>query len=202
MSEPYSAKEGLEHAERAHEALEGHESGESEVVRVEHALLKTVPLAAAILAVLAGLSSLYAGRLAETMLSLKNEGILSEAKSSDTWAEYEADSLKAHIAETAALIAPTAQLRKKFAEDAATYRKRQGPLREEASKLTAERESAMGRAEKVETRKLLFDVAVALFQIAIVMASVSAMVRRPPLFYVALVVAVGGAIFAGIGLFA
>lgn len=202
MSEPYSAKEGLEHAERAQEALrgEGGDGGHGEVGRVEHALLRAVPLAAAILAVFAGLSSLYAGRLAETMLSLKNEGILAQAKASDTWSEYQADSLKKHVAETASLLAATPALRSKFAADAKMYQARQGPLKIEALKLTDERITSMEHAEKFESRKLLIDVAVALFQIAIVMASVSAMVRRPALFYIALVVGAVAAVFGVVGL--
>lgn len=202
MSEPYSAKEGLEHAERAQEALrgEGGDDGHGEAGRIEHALLRAVPLVAAILAVFAGLSSLYAGRLAETMLSLKNEGILAQAKASDTWSEYQADSLKKHVADTASLLAATPALRKKFAADAKMYQARQGPLKTEALKLTDERITSMEHAEKFESRKLLIDVAVALFQIAIVMASVSAMVRRPALFYIALVVGVVGAVFGVVGL--
>ncbi len=201
MSEPYSAKEGLEHAERAQEALHGEgESGggASKLGGAEAAMLAPIPLVAAILAVFAGLSSLYAGRLGETMLSLKNEGILAQAKASDTWAEYQADSLKAHLAETATLLAVAPALKKKFEADAKTYRARQSPLKAEALKLTDERTTSMQHAEKFESRKLIFDIAVALFEIAIVMASVSAMMRRPALVFVALavgVVALGFCVF-------
>jgi len=169
MGDRYSSREGVEHAEQAHEAI-----GDS-----HHPLLRNVPLIAASLAVLAGLSSLYSSRLGESMLSLKNEAVLAEAQASDGWAEYEADSVKAHLSQTAALGVTNPALHRRMTDDYAEYRDRQQPLRAAALKKERERDADTAAAGKVENRKATFDASVALFEIAIVLASVAAMVRRP-----------------------
>ena len=79
--------------------------------------------------------------------------------------------------------------RRKLAGDDATYRTRQQPLRAAALKKERERDADSEAADNVETRKAAFDAAVALFEIAIVLASVAAMVRRP---WVAVLAAVFG----------
>jgi hypothetical protein len=177
----YLAHEGLEHAERAREHVEG----------TSDPFLRYVPIVAAVLAVLAGLSSLYGNRLAERMLKLGGAAVLSQTRASDTWAEYEADSLKAHVTQAASLIASDPKERKQLAGQVATFRKRQPPLRAEAEHLEEDRTAAVNDMDSAELKKLRFDIATALFQISIVLASISAMTRRPPLFVAALI---GGAL--------
>lgn len=177
----YLAHEGLEHAERAQEHIQG----------TSDPFLRYVPIAAAILAVCAGLSSLYGNRLGERMLKLGGVAVLSQTRASDTWAEYEADSLKAHITQAAASVATDPKLRKQLDAQVQTFRKRQPPLRSEAERLEGDRTAAVEDMDASETRKLRLDVGTALFQISIVLASIAAMVRRRPLFIAALV---GGAL--------
>lgn len=186
----YSAHEGLEHAEKAFEHLEG----ESRPV------FRAVPLVAAVLAVLAGLSSLYGNRLAEKMLSQGNEAILSQTQAADTWNEYEADSLKAHVAASIGSIAATPAMQKRFHDAEQLYRKRQKPLGEEARRLESEVKAAIERMNGAEAKKLDFDVGTALFQISIVLASISAMTRRSPLFFVGLIGGAIGIVYCVIGL--
>lgn len=184
MPEHYFAQEGLEHAEHAHELLQ----------RSEHAVLRFVPLTAAVLAVFAGLSSLYAGRLGERMLALKNEAILSEVKAADLWTEYEAESIKAHLytVATGASAAEHARLK----ASAAKYRDQQRPLRLQALAHERDRDEQMARSNVVEDRKVGFDIALAFFEISIVLTSIAAMVRRPFLFVMAAVGGVLGLIFS------
>jgi hypothetical protein len=177
----YLAHEGLEHAERAHASVQG----------ISDPFLRFVPIAAAVLAVCAGLSSLYGNRLGERMLKLSGVAVLSQTRASDTWAEYEADSLKAHITQAAASVATDPKLRKQLDAQVRTFRDRQPPLRSEAEHLENDRTAAVGDMDVIETRKLRFDVGTALFQISIVLASIAAMVRRRPLFMAALA---GGAL--------
>jgi hypothetical protein len=178
----YLAHEGLEHAERAREQLES---------APRHPLLRGVPLVTAILAVLAGLSSLYGNRLAETMLTQGNQAVLDQATASDKWNEYQADSLKAHVAGSIGELAQTPEIRQLFAQSEQVYRARQAPLQAEAAKLQRDEADALAAMDRGERKKLSFDVATASFQISIVLASIAAMTRRPPLFIIALI---GGAI--------
>ncbi|MBV8281045.1 MAG: DUF4337 family protein [Candidatus Eremiobacteraeota bacterium] len=186
----FLAHEGLEHAERAHEHLQG----------TSDPLLRFIPIAAAILAVLAGLASLYGGRLAERQLELGSSAVLAQTRASDTWAEYQAQSLKAHINAAALAVAANASTRAKLAADMQSYRQRQPPLMQEATKLENERTQLLDSMDKVVTKKLDVDVGVALFQISIVLASVAAMTKRPPLFIAGLVGGAIGLIYCVVGL--
>jgi Domain of unknown function (DUF4337) len=172
----FSPREIIEHEHHAQELIE----------RGERELLGLVPLLAAVLAVLAGLSSLYGGRLGERILTQRTEAVLHEVAASDTWAQYQAESLKGHLYEISATTnaGPAgAGLRAK----AKQYRGEQGALREQARRLERDRDAALLASATSERRKAGFDVAVALYEIAIVLTSVAALTRRPWLMGLAVV---------------
>lgn len=177
----------MEQVEKAHEMLE----------KSEHAVLRHVPLVAAALAVFAGLSSLMGARVGEAMLVTRTEAVLAQARATDQWNEYEADSLKAHLGEALAVVTPSAKARQTLATSATRYRARQGPLKELAVASEKERDHDLTISGAYEERKQKFDVAVALFEIAIVLTSVAAMIKKPALFIFAALVAIG-AVAAGL----
>src|SRR5690348_5587493 len=167
MGERYTSSEAMEHVEKTHGLLE----------RSEHAVLRHVPLVAAVLAVLAGLSSLLSARTGEAVLAARSEAVLSQSLATDAWNEYQADSLKAHLNESLGGIAPAAA-RPALTADAKKYRARQGPLRVKAETQESQRDADMARSDGFARRKQILDIAVALFEISIVLTSVAAMVRR------------------------
>jgi hypothetical protein len=179
MSERYTSGEAMEHVEKAHEFLE----------KSEHAALRHVPLVAAALAVLAGLSSLLGARTGEAMLVARTEAVLSQARATDLWNEYQADSLKAHLGESLAVIAATAPVRRQLVTAAKEYRGRQAPLKKTALDSERQRDDDLARSSAFEEQKQRFDMAVALFEVAIVLTSVAAMIRKPALFVFAAFVA-------------
>jgi hypothetical protein len=181
MGERYTSGEAMEHVEKAHEFLE----------KSEHAVLRHVPLVAAALAVLAGLSSLLGARTGEAMLVTRTEAVLSQARATDLWNEYQADSLKAHLGESLAMIAVAASARRLLATGAKEYRGRQGSLKKMALDSERQRDEDLARSTTFEEQKQRFDMAVALFEVAIVLTSVAAMIRKPSLFLFAAVVALG-----------
>jgi hypothetical protein len=181
MSERYTSGEAMEHVEKAHEFLE----------KSEHAALRHVPLVAAALAVLAGLSSLLGARTGEAMLVTRTEAVLSQARATDLWNEYQADSLKAHLGEALALIASATAARHQLAKGATEYRGRQRPLKKMALDSERQRDDDLARSTTFEEQKQRFDVAVAMFEVAIVLTSVAAMIRKPALFLFAAIVALG-----------
>lgn len=185
MGERYTSGEAMEHVEMTHGLLE----------RSEHALLRHVPLVAAALAVLAGLSSLLSARTGEAMLASRTEAVLSQSLATDAWNEYQADSLKAHLNESLVAVAAASSTRQALLADAKKYRSRQGPLRTKATTSEHQRDEDMQRSDILEHRKQLFDVAVALFEISIVLTSVAAMVRRQSLFVFSAVVAAIAVVF-------
>jgi len=167
MPEEYSAHEGVHHAEHAHHLLEGSESP----------VLRLVPVAAAVLAVLAGLSSLYAGILGEQLLGLKDEAVLDEVNAADTWTEYQAESLKAHMYEIAAATS-THGVSTSLAQ-ARKYRDEQAPLEKQARADEAARDGALKGSSAIEIRKSDFEIALAFFEVSIVLISIAAMIKRP-----------------------
>jgi hypothetical protein len=179
MSERYTTGEAMEHVEKTREFLE----------KSEHAVLRHVPLVAAALAVLAGLSSLLGARTGEAMLVSRTEAVLSQARATDLWNEYQADSLKAHLGEALAVIAATTPARQQLATAAKEYRGRQAPLKTKALDSERKRDDDLARSTGFEEQKQRFDVAVALFEVAIVLTSVAAMIRKPALFLFAAIVA-------------
>ena len=184
MSERYTSGEAMEHVEKTHEMLE----------RSEHAILRHVPLVAAALAVFAGLSSLTGSRTGESMLATRTEAVLAQARATDQWNEYQADSLKAHLGESLALVAASAVTNRTLAASAKKYRERHGPLQKLALASEKERDDDLSRSTAFEEQKQRFDVAVALFEIAIVLTSVAAMVRQPALLIFAALIAIGAVV--------
>jgi len=168
MTSDYSPRESLEHEDRARELVE----------HVEQRGSRFVPLIAAVLAVLAGLSSLYAGRLSERILTLKNEAVLDEVTASDLWSEYQAESVKGHLYEISAL-SQTGALAASMHKRAAQYKAEQKPLMREARRHEALRDEELRDSTNTERRKASLDVAVALFEISIVLVSIAALARRP-----------------------
>ncbi len=189
MSERYTTGEAMEHVGRARQALEAS----------EHYVLKHVPLAAAALAVFAGLSSLMGARTGEAMLATRTQAVLSQALATDDWNEYEADSVKAHLSENISIIAQTPSSKSTLAAAAKTYRSRQGPLRDRALSSERNRDDELELSARLELRKQQFDVAVALAEIAIVLTSVAAMMKQPGLFVTAALIALGGVVFDVLG---
>jgi uncharacterized protein DUF4337 len=189
MGERYTTGEAMEHVERAREALE----------KTEHYLLKHVPLAAAALAVFAGLSSLLGARTGEAMLATRTEAVLSQARATDDWNEYEADSLKAHLNETVGVLAPTTAGKNELAIAAKLFRSRQDPIRERALASERKRDDDIEQSARLERRKQQFDTAVALAEIAIVLTSVAAMMKQPGLFVTAACIALAGVVFDVLG---
>ena len=190
MGERYTSGEAMEHVEKTHSLLE----------RSEHAVLRHVPLAAAALAVLAGLSSLLGARTGEAMLASRTEAVLAQARATDEWNEYESDSLKAHINESLVTVAAASASRSTLERAGKKYRARQGPLRIKAVASEHERDDDLQRSEVLEHRKQLFDIAVALFEISIVLTSVAAMMKQPGLFVSAAALALAAVAFDVFGL--
>ena len=124
------------------------------------------------------------------MLASRTEAVLSQSLATDAWNEYEADSLKAHLNESLVVVATSSATRRTLLTDASKYRARQGPLKAKAQTSESQRDDDMRRSDVLERRKQVFDIAVALFEISIVLTSVAAMVRQPSLFIFAAIVAV------------
>lgn len=182
MPEGYSTREAVHHVEHTHHALL--ESGNDK--------LRYVPVVAAILAVCAGLAGILAGRFGAHILALRNEALMHEVTASDAWNEYQAESLKAHLYEISAQNASTSAAGSLKAE-ARKYRDEQPALMTQAHKEEVERDGALSQSTVIEGRKSNLEISLAFFEVAIVLTSIAAMIKRPALFWLSGIIGLVGA---------
>src|SRR6058998_2886315 len=138
-----------------------------------------VALTTAILAVLAAIAGLLSGKHA-------NEAMMSQIEASDQWGYYQAKSIKASVldAKIAVSIAPNES-------DAAKrdrYEKEQEEIKSEAEHKQAEAKSNFHQHE-------VFARSVTMFQIAIAIAAISALTKKPSFWMVSLLFGAAGCAF-------
>jgi hypothetical protein len=188
VEEPFEVESRVEAAgERGHEGA-------------PHWLIPAIAVTTAALAVCAALSSLLASRAAHHSLSELNRATIAQNLASDQWNFYQAEGLKRHVfqvqRDTLRLQGGPAGTRQAAAYDAEIkrYAALQARIRKEAEARERERDEAKAAAQRSDDRYQRLSLAVASFQIGIVVASVAAIVRRVPLWYVGLAA-------GGVGLF-
>ncbi|HEY0312236.1 MAG TPA: DUF4337 family protein [Allosphingosinicella sp.] len=170
---------------------------------LEHASEHGVPLAqkvavfSAVLATFGAVISFLAGHTQNEALYHKNEAVLLKAKASDTWAYYQAESGKQHLAALAAELVPAAR-KKDFQGQVGKYAAKKADLQRRAEKLDAGSEDANKEAERALSPHNKLAMAMTFIQIAIALASIAALTRRTWLLAGAGVGAVLGAAFAAL----
>lgn len=178
-------EEGPEPQEWVERAAEEHHHGS------EHAAGETRPgmmasaITAAVLAVSAAVGALLSGHAA-------NQAIIAQTKASDQWSYFQSKSTKGHIykvaAEIVSALSPTAggaqaeavkTTLDRFRNESARYGREDEEIKREAEALEAE--------SRHEFRKHhLFALGIASFQVGIVLASVSILVRYRVLYLLSL----------------
>jgi len=163
--------------------------------REEHA--KTgllVPVLAAILAVFAAIASLIAHHSSTSALAVKNEAILSENKSSSQYAYYESKRIKYHLYTGLLMANPPrdpavakqmSQIATKENADAQKILKTAQHFGDESEAYSSQSEGHMVVYETEE-------VAATLFEVSIVLVSLSALMRTPLFIYGGALLSLGG----------
>jgi hypothetical protein len=170
------------------ETLEPHELMEAEDFESpERRFSSRIALTVAVLAVLASVSSLAAERTVSESILAKNDAVLSQARASDEWSFRQAKSIKLRLDELAHPADTDAD--KARAEITAS----EGRARE----AEAARDEANRRSAEVFERHHRFARAMNLFQIAIVLETVAAVLRLRNFWYAGIVLgACGVVVFA------
>jgi hypothetical protein len=194
-------EEGPEPHEWVEKAAEEHHHGHGEAHAAESDWggMKASAITAAILAVLAAIGSLLSGHAA-------NEAILDEARATDQWAFYQSKSTKGHVYEVGAEIvealagAPTAgradttrTVIEKFHSQVGKYDKEKEEVRKEAEHLEAESHQEYRKHQR-------YALGISAFQVGIVLASVSILVRYRALYLLSLAAGAIGMICLLLGL--
>jgi hypothetical protein len=161
--------------------------------------LKRVPLLTGILAAFAGFLAVRSALLTNQAIYHSNQAVLHQAQASDGWAEYQANSVKARIVETALLTTSDAAAKDALGGQAKELRTRQPANMQKAQDQEAKRDLELKESERRLAQKDMLDYAGMAVQLGIAMASVAALTRRAPAFGVGVLC---GAIGAGITVYA
>ena len=152
-------------------------------------------LSTAIIAVFAAVASLESGANSNDAILEKNDAVLNQSQASDQWALYQAKNVRAAIASEFAL-SVTPELAGRFRDESKRLKAEEAPLEIEARKFQSNVEEHNARAERLLARHHRFAVSVTLFQIAVALCAIAALMKRKPLWVVALLAsALGFALF-------
>jgi hypothetical protein len=168
-----------------------------------HWLITAIAATTAVLAVLAALSSLLAGRAAHHSLADLNKAAIAQNLASDQWNFYQAKGIKRHVFETqrdvlSLMPGPEAAQRvAAYNKEIKRYASEQAQIMKDAKAQEHERDAAKAEAQRFDERYQRLSLAVASFQIGIVVSSVAAIVRRRPLWYLGLAAGAVGLFFLG-----
>lgn len=150
--------------------------------RAEHSgetWISWVALSTAILAVLAAIAGLLSGQHA-------NEAMMNQIEASDQWNFYQAKSIKASVLEAKMSLAGVHDESDRSNRD--RYEKEQEKIKSEAERKEAAAKSNFHKHE-------VFARGVTMFQIAIAIAAISALTRKPKFWIVSLIFGVVGCAF-------
>ena len=166
--------------EKLEEKLEGghHESRESWSMYLA--------ISTALMAVLAALGSLFAGHHS-------NEALIAQIKSSDTWAHYQAKSIKYQIATVMKEIKSAKGEGAEVDNKLEGYKKEQEELKIEAEKTERESEAHL-------ERHVTLARSVTIFQISIAVSAIAMLTRRKFLWYGSMIFSVIGLVLFIIGM--
>jgi hypothetical protein len=160
-----------------------------------------VPIAAAVLAVLAAVSGYFGNRRSTQALFAKNEAIVATTHASDTFAQYQSERLKFYVSQSALDqgVNPggnAAKLRANAARETA----KGPPLLERAQRFDEQADRENARSERLLGQAETIEVGATLFEVGIVLVSITALVGSRLLPITAGVAAVGGVLFFALGL--
>ena len=141
--------------------------------------VKQVALLTGLLAAISGFLVVRSTAVTNNAIYESNQAILSQTEASDAWNEYQADSIKARIVETALATAAdlSAESRAALNKQAADLRDRQPKTKQTATGKTADRDQHLQIGLKWLAEKDLLGYAGLAAQLGIALASVAAMVR-------------------------
>jgi hypothetical protein len=180
--------------DHGHEEHEGH-GGASGHPR-HHSLGQWVAIFSALVATLGAIIG-YLGNLAmDEALMSKNEAVLKKAEASDQWSYYQSSSIKGHIWEVVRELAPPEKA-KEMTKNVDKYNKRKEEIKAEAETFDKQSQKADHEAELMQRPHERLGMAMIFLQIAISVASVTALTGQRWLLGVAMAGALAGIGMAG-----
>ncbi|AOU97457.1 hypothetical protein BI364_05230 [Acidihalobacter yilgarnensis] len=162
-------------------------------------LSQYVAIFTAVLATLGAVVSYHVSATQNEAMMLKNEAVLESTKASDQWNYYQAKSTKGHLMELAAdIVGGGKQVH--YREQVAKYEKQKIEIKTQAETLDAKSHQADKQSQALMRPLHRSEQSISLIQIAISLASITALTRKRWLFYVAGAAALGGLGLAGLAI--
>ncbi|ANJ66776.1 hypothetical protein A9404_04755 [Halothiobacillus diazotrophicus] len=186
------------HDEAVHEAAH-HEAAQGGAHEPTRGLNQWVAIFTALIAALGAMVSYQGSNLMNEVLLYKNEAVLKKTKATDEWNYYQAVSTKMHLMELAVELAPTDRVTG-FKDEIAKYKAQKVEIKQRADLLEKESEKANEESRLLNKPHHDLEIAMIFFQIAISLASITALTRRRWLFVAGLVSAAIGIGLWGVAL--
>ncbi len=179
------------HAHPPHEEAALHGGGESAPSHLPHpGLGQWVAIFTAILAAFGALVSYQGNRLMNEVLLYKNQAVLYKAQATDQWNYYQAVSTKAHLAVLSEDLDP--QHVGFWQEKLKKYRAQKTVIRKKAERLDQASKNADQSSARMDRPHTDLEIALVFLQIAISIASITALTRKRWLFFVGMLSALLG----------
>ena len=154
-------------------------------------LAQQVAIFTAILASIGAIVNYQGSNTQNAAMLYKNEAVLKKTQASDQWNYYQAVSNKGHLMELASDLAP-AEKSEYYKKQIEKYKTKKDEIKKKAEGLEAESEAANDRSAELMHPHHKLEQAMTLIQIAISLASITALTRKKWLFVLAMVSAAGG----------
>ena len=178
-------------------ALDAHEHAE----HAEHAaheanpFISKVSITVAVLAVMAATAGSLETVEASRAIADSSEAVLAQDQATDSWNEYQADSLKRHMYEIASNT-PSPKT-EEYRADIKDQREGQNKARDKAKRAEDERDTRLKTSAMHEERHHWLTGAATLVEIGIALSTVAIITRRRPFWFAAVGLgAVGSVLFA------
>jgi len=162
-------------------------AGERDETRSRPHWLDYLAISTALFAVFAAAAALEAGNYANEALFKANRGVLQQTRAVDAWSEFQADSIKKQTQQNLAIllahVGGTPGEIKAANDEAARRQGQQDDLMKEATARDAETAALNEEAQGQLEHHHRFAVSVTLFQVAIGLAAIAALLRRRAVWY-------------------
>lgn len=158
-----------------------------------------VAIFTAILSTIGAIISYHGGATQNEAMLYKNEAVLKKAHASDQWNFYQAKSQKGHLMELAQELAPK-EKKDYYREQIEKYNAEKKKIKAEAETLEEASRHANEKSEQLMHPHHKLAQAMTLTQIAISLASITALTRKRWLFGAATIAAAGGGVLGVLAL--
>jgi Domain of unknown function (DUF4337) len=158
--------------------------------------LDALAVSTALFAVFAAIAALESGNYANEALYKANQAVLQQTQAVDTWNQYQADSIKKYqqrgFATLLSHVGGAPEEIQAARDEADRRQQSENDLQPEAQRLTNETAALNRESEEQLSHHHRFAISVTLFQVAIGLGAVAALLRMPVVWWVSLAAGVLG----------